>query len=85
LAPVLIYGDSFFDGADQSGFLNFFQAHTRSRVWTFDLVEAYRNRQPGTRYVVLEHITGALFGMDSSVASLIEALASDPVQETLDQ
>lgn len=78
LAPILIYGDSFYDGADQTGFLNFFQAHTRSRIWTYDLVDAYRNRQPGTRYVVLENITGAIFGMDSSVASLIDALANDP-------
>ena len=78
LAPVLIFGDSFFDGAERAGFLNFFQAYTRSRVWTYDLVEAYRNRQSGTRYLVLENITGAIYGMDAAVTKLSEALAADP-------
>lgn len=77
LAPVLIFGDSFFDGAERAGFLNFFQAYTRSRVWTYDLVEAYRNRQSGTRYLVLENITGAIYGMDAAVTKLSEALAAD--------
>ena len=78
LAPVLIFGDSFFDGAERAGFLNFFQAYTRSRVWTYDLVEAYRNRQSGTRYLVLENITGAIYGMDAAVTKLIEELATEP-------
>lgn len=78
LAPVLIFGDSFFDGAERAGFLNFFQGYTRARVWTYDLVEAYRNRQSGTRYLVLENITGAIYGMDAAVAKLSEALAADP-------
>ncbi len=77
LAPVLIFGDSFFDGAERAGFLNFFQAYTRSRVWTYDLVEAYRNRHSGTRYLVLENITGAIYGMDAAVTKLSEALAAD--------
>ena len=78
LAPVLIFGDSFFDGAERAGFLNFFQAYTRSRVWTYDLVEAYRNRQSGTRYLVLENITGAIYGMDAAVTKLIAELATEP-------
>ena len=78
LPPVLIFGDSFFDGAERAGFLNFFQAYTRSRVWTYDLVEAYRNRQSGTRYLVLENITGAIYGMDAAVTKLIEELATEP-------
>jgi hypothetical protein len=78
LAPVLIFGDSFFDGAERAGFLNFFQAYTRSRVWTYDLVEAYRNRQSGTRYPVLENITGAIYGMDAAVTKLIAELATEP-------
>jgi hypothetical protein len=41
-------------------------------------VEAYRNRQSGTRYLVLENITGAIYGMDAAVAKLSEALAADP-------
>ena len=78
LAPVLIFGDSFFDGAERAGFLNFFQGYTRARVWTYDLVEAYRNRQSGTRYLVLENITGAIYGMDAAVTKLIEELATEP-------
>lgn len=78
LAPVLVFGDSFFDSAARTGFFNVFQGYTQSRVWTFDLVDAYRNRQPGTRYVVLENITSAVFGMDTAVAKLSEALAADP-------
>jgi len=78
LAPVLVFGDSFFDSAERAGFFNFFQGYTQSRVWTFDLVDAYRNRQPGTRYVVLENITSAVFGMDAAVTKLSERLAADP-------
>jgi len=78
LAPVLVFGDSFFDSAERTGFLNFFQGYTQSRVWTFDLVDAYRNRQPGTRHVVLENITSAIFGMDAAVTKLSEELAADP-------
>lgn len=78
MEPVFLYGDSFADAAIRSGFFNFFRAYASSRLFVNDLTEAYRNRQPGTRYMVLEFITSGTFGMDNNMTTLIAALEADP-------
>jgi hypothetical protein len=74
LLPVLFYGDSFTDAGIRAGMQNLFQAFLRARIPGDDLIEAYRNREPGTRYLVIEYITGSIFVADDRVAALLQEL-----------
>jgi hypothetical protein len=78
LSPILVYGDSFFDAGTRAGFFNLFSAFARARVWTNDLTVAYSHRPAGTRYMVIEYITSAAFGIDNYVAALIKNLEDNP-------
>lgn len=74
LQPVLLYGDSFTDAAIRAGVLNMFQSTLRSRNPSDDLVEAYQNRMPGTRYLVIEFITSSIYAVDERITALIQQL-----------
>lgn len=77
LKPILVYADSFIDALSRAGFMNFFESFALARIYQNDLTEAYRNRPPGTRYVLIEWITSATFGVDNSVTALIHALENE--------
>jgi hypothetical protein len=77
LLPILVYGDSFTEAGIRAGMQNMFQAFLFARNPGDDLVEAYRNREPGTRYLVIEYITSSIFGADDRVTALIRELAQD--------
>jgi len=74
LLPILLYGDSFAEAGIRAGMQNLFQAILFARNPGDDLVEAYRNKEPGTRYLVIEYITSSIFGADGRVAALIQEL-----------
>lgn len=77
-SPVFVYGDSFFDSPNRAGFLNFFSAFAYARLYSNDLTEAYRQRPPGTRYMVIEYIPSGTYGIDDYVTALLAALEKDP-------
>lgn len=78
LSPVFVYGDSYFDAGSRAGFFSLFQSFARARSGKNDLTAAFRLRQPGTKYMVIEFIAPSVLGIDASVGALVAALESDP-------
>lgn len=78
LKPILAYGDSFLDAQSRAGFFNFFESFARVRLGQTSLLQAYRQRPPGTRYLLAEWITSATLTMDNDVTFLIHALEREP-------
>ncbi len=78
LSPVFVFGDSFFDAPTRAGFYSLFQSFARARMFTNPMVPAFHNRQPGTRFMVVEGIINGLDATDAEVVRLIDALKADP-------
>ena len=78
LKPILAHGDSFLDAGSRAGFFNFFESFARARLGQAGLVQAYQQRQPGTRYLLLEWITSGTFMIDNDVTALVAALENEP-------
>lgn len=78
LAPVFVFGDSYFDAASRAGFFNFFSGFVRARMHKNSIVEAFRNRIPNTRYAIIEFLSVGTASIDAYVQQLITALESDP-------
>lgn len=78
LAPMLVYGDSFFDAGKRAGMYSLFESYAYSRMFQDNLVEGYRGRLQGTRYLVLEFISTGAIGMDNAVVALIAELEAEP-------
>jgi hypothetical protein len=76
--PIFVYGDSYFDAETRAGFFNMFSAYSRARIFQNDLTEAFRNRQPNTKYMLLEYIITASLGVDNYVTAFIAALEREP-------
>jgi len=79
--PVIVYGDSFFDAGSRAGFFNNFRAFARARIWRNDIVNLYRHRPAGTRFMVIQYITSATVGVDSHVSALIKHLEAEVTAE----
>jgi hypothetical protein len=77
LSPIIVFGDSFFDALERAGFYTNFSAFGRGRTFKNDLIQVYRNRPVGTRFMVIEFIT-PIFAMDNYVPAFISALEADP-------
>ena len=76
--PILVYGDSYFDALIRAGFLNMFQSYVRARLDDEDLLNAYRHRKPGTRYMLLEGIYINQAHVNRWAKALTAALEKDP-------
>jgi hypothetical protein len=77
LPPMLVWGDSFLDAGVRAGFFNFFSAISRGRIYQMSLVNAYQQRHPGTRHLLIEWITSATVAVDNEVAALVAALEAE--------
>ncbi len=77
LPPILAFGDSYMDAGLRAGFFYFFEAVARGRLYTVSLADAYQQRPPGTRYVLIEWITSGTFAIENEITALIAALESE--------
>lgn len=78
LPPILAYGDSFLDAGGRAGFFYFFEAFAVAKQGHASLVQAYQQRHPDTRYLLIEWITSGTFGLDTQISELVAALESEP-------
>lgn len=60
LPPLVVFGDSFFDGMIRSGFIEHFQSVHRVRTHQADLAQTLAGLPKGTRFVLVQFIETAL-------------------------
>ena len=76
LPPVVIYGDSFFDGMIRGGVLQNFRAFVRGRIYQQSLSDTIENRPEGTRTMILEFISVAWPNVDSYISKAIDEMGN---------
>jgi hypothetical protein len=78
LPPVVVFGDSFFDGMYRSGFCEHFSAVYRARIFHAPLQDVLRILPAGTRFMVVEFIETAA----NAFAAPIDYAALDRIAPT---